>query len=186
MPHYRYVTSVLLLALLLAAHHAVDSKKSLQDYSDSDLERLYDEWEDNDDDPLPLDEQPPWKQPPPKEEPIDLSKLSSMDPEDIAKATKKGKTLMAFVAMKGKPNPRELDDMTEVWEQGLKNMHIEVQRFIIDEKRAIFMFTNGLRAYEAKDFLIEQEACESVAIEGKMYTAEHPRGYVENSKHNEL
>lgn len=42
-------------------------------------------------------------------------------------------------------------------------------RYMIDDNRAIFMFKDGLQAWEAKDFLVEQERCESVSIENKVY-----------------
>lgn len=40
---------------------------------------------------------------------------------------------------------------------------------MIDDNRAIFMYKDGVQAWEAKDFLIEQERCESVSIENKVY-----------------
>ena len=40
---------------------------------------------------------------------------------------------------------------------------------MIDDNRAIFMFKDGTQAWEAKDFLIDQERCESVTIENKVY-----------------
>ena len=33
-------------------------KKDIRDFTDADLERLYEEWEENDDEPLPDDEKP--------------------------------------------------------------------------------------------------------------------------------
>lgn len=41
--------------------------------------------------------------------------------------------------------------------------------YMIDDNRAIFMFKEGSQAWEAKDFLITQERCESVSIENKVY-----------------
>lgn len=40
---------------------------------------------------------------------------------------------------------------------------------MIDDNRAIFMFKDGTQAWEAKDFLVDQERCESVTIENKVY-----------------
>jgi len=44
---------------------------------------------------------------------------------------------------------------------------------MIDDNRAIFMFKDGAQAWEAKDFLVTQERCESVTIENKVYPGEH-------------
>lgn len=40
---------------------------------------------------------------------------------------------------------------------------------MVDDNRAIFMFRDGSQAWEAKNFLIEQERCLSVTIENKVY-----------------
>ena len=68
---------------------------SLSNSRDADLERLYEQWEE-DDEPLPLDELP--EHDPRRPEPqIDFSKLDMSNPDSVMKATKKGKTLMMFV-----------------------------------------------------------------------------------------
>lgn len=46
-------------------------------------------------------------------------------------------------------------------------------RYTIDDNRAIFMFKDGAQAWKAKDFLVEQERCESVTIENKVYNGRH-------------
>ena len=40
---------------------------------------------------------------------------------------------------------------------------------MVDDNRAIFMFKDGSQAWEAKDFLIEQERCKDVTIDNKVY-----------------
>lgn len=40
---------------------------------------------------------------------------------------------------------------------------------MIDDNRAIFMFKDGSQSWAAKDYLIEQDRCESVTIENKVY-----------------
>lgn len=40
---------------------------------------------------------------------------------------------------------------------------------MVDDNRAIFMFRDGSQAWEAKNFLVEQERCLSVTIENKVY-----------------
>jgi Chaperone for wingless signalling and trafficking of LDL receptor len=48
-------------------------------------------------------------------------------------------------------------------------------RYMVDDNRAIFMFRDGSQAWDAKDFLIEQERCQSVSIENKVYPGKfHP------------
>ena len=63
--------------------------------SDADLERLYEQWEE-DEEPLEPDELPEYdpRRPQPQ---VDFSKLDMSDPESVLRATKKGKTLMMFV-----------------------------------------------------------------------------------------
>ena len=58
------------------------------------MERLYEQWEEDEED-LPLDELPDWD--PRKPQPmVDFSKLDMSNPDNIMKATKKGKTIMLF------------------------------------------------------------------------------------------
>ena len=40
---------------------------------------------------------------------------------------------------------------------------------MVDDNRAIFMFKDGSQAWEAKDFLVEQERCKDVTIDSKVY-----------------
>lgn len=40
---------------------------------------------------------------------------------------------------------------------------------MVDDNRAIFMFKDGAQAWEAKDYLVEQDRCLSVTIENKVY-----------------
>lgn len=140
-------------------------KKSLLDYNDADMERIYDEWE-KDEEPLAEDELPEHLRPPPQ---LDFGKLDRSNPENILKLSKKGKSLMMFVTVNGNPSKDELETITSLWHSALFNMHLETQRFLIDEKRAIFMLKDGSKAWEAKDFLVDQERCEEVSIENKSY-----------------
>lgn len=48
---------------------------------------------------------------------------------------------------------------------------------MIDDNRAIFMFKDGSQAWEAKDFLIQQERCESVSLENKVYPGKGSPNY---------
>ena len=141
------------------------AKKDIRDYSDADLERLYDQWEE-DDEPLEEDELPEHLRPSPK---INLENLDPSNPESILQMSKKGKTLMAFVTINGKPTRKETEDLTGIWQMSLLNTHISVQRFVIDDNRAIFMFKDGALAWEGKDYLVTQDRVKEVTIENKVY-----------------
>lgn len=141
------------------------AKKDIRDYNDADMERLLEQW-DEDDEPLEEDELPEHLRPQPK---LDLSKLKSADPEYLLKASKKGKTLMAFVSVNGNPKKEETEDLTKLWQSSLWNNHIQAERYLIDDNRAIFMFKDGSQAWDAKDFLVQQERLKEVVIENKSY-----------------
>lgn len=101
--------------------------------------------------------------------PLDLSQADMSNPESILKVSKKGKTLMTFVSVSGNPERQETEDITSLWQTSLRNNHINAERYLVDDNRAIFMFNEGSQAWEAKDFLVEQDRCESVTIENKVY-----------------
>lgn len=143
------------------------AKKDIRDYTEADLERLYDQWEqDETEDPLEPDELPEHLRPAP---PIDLSKLDTSDPESILRLSKKGKTVMSFVSVSGSPTKTETEEITGIWQTSLHNSHLPAERFVVGEDRAIFMFKDGSHAWEAKDFLIQQDRCKDVTIENKVY-----------------
>ncbi|RWS30615.1 uncharacterized protein B4U80_03085 [Leptotrombidium deliense] len=146
------------------------AKKDLRDYNDADLERLYDQWEENDDEPLEKDELPEHRRESPK---IDLSSVNTADPESLLKMSKKGRTLMTFVTVSGNPSRKETEEITALWQTGLMNSHIIAERYLVDDHRAIFMFKDGSQAWEAKDFLVEQPRMKEVMIENKAYPGKH-------------
>ncbi|XP_058835637.1 LDLR chaperone boca [Topomyia yanbarensis] len=145
------------------------AKKDIRDYTEADLERLLDQWEE-DEEPLEPDELPEHLRP---AAPIDMSQLDMSNPENILKASKKGRTLMSFVMVNGNPTREETEEITKLWQTSLWNNHIQAERYLIDDNRAIFMFKEGSQAWEAKDFLIEQERCLQVTIENKDYKGKH-------------
>lgn len=108
-------------------------------FSDHDLEKLYEQWEE-DEDPLPPDELPDWdpRKPRPSLDMSDMSKFS--DPEDFLKASKKGQQVMMFVRVKGSPSRREAEEISSIWQTGLWNNHVHVDRFLIEDDRALFLF----------------------------------------------
>ncbi|CAL1528141.1 unnamed protein product [Lymnaea stagnalis] len=141
-------------------------KKDVRDYNDVDLERLYEQWEEADEDELEEDELPDWKKEPPK---IDLSNINPNDPEGVLKMSKKGRTLMMFATVSGKPTEEETEKISLLWHSSLFNAHVETQRYVVGSDRVLFMLKDGSKAWEVRDFLVKQERCEEVSIEGQSY-----------------
>ncbi len=42
-------------------------------------------------------------------------------------------------------------------------------RFAVEDNRVIMLFNDGSKAWEAKDYLIQQDRCAEVTIEGRNY-----------------
>ncbi|CAJ0950732.1 unnamed protein product, partial [Mesorhabditis belari] len=151
------------------------TKKSLHDYTEADLERLYDEWEDNDDEKLDNDEKAEHLRKKPKLDLATMKEKSGGDPEKLMKMSKKGETLMMFVGVIDPEKPRETDirpftdKWTSLWQTSLYNNHIEAQVFVVDANRAIFMFKDGAQAFDAKAFLLEQKQVYEVTLEGRQF-----------------
>lgn len=161
---------IVLLNCLLPKISTVDWKnKDIRDYNDADMERLFEQWEENEE-PLPDDELPEHLRKSPQ---IDMSKMDFSDPENVLKLSKKGKTLMTFVSISDKPTREETESITALWQSSLHNSHIIADRFIVADDRAIFMFKDGAQAWEAKEFLIQQKRCKDVTIENKVYPGKY-------------
>ena len=143
------------------------AKKDIRDYSDADLERLLDQWEE-DEEPLPADELPEGH-PDRPQPPIDFSKLDMNNPEELMKATKKGKTVMLFAKINKFRSRQETEEVSSLWQTAMYNAHIQGERFMIEDNRVMFMFRDGGHAWEAKDYLIEQDRVEDVQLEQKTY-----------------
>ncbi|XP_053450490.1 LRP chaperone MESD isoform X1 [Nycticebus coucang] len=139
-------------------------KKDIRDYNDADMARLLEQWEKDDD--IEEGDLPEHKRPP---APVDFSKLDPGKPESILKMTKKGKTLMMFVTVSGKPSEKETEEITSLWQGSLFNANYDVQRFIVGSDRVIFMLRDGSYAWEIKDFLVSQDRCADVTLEGQVY-----------------
>eukprot|EP00061_Rhincodon_typus_P010102 g34130.t1 len=60
--------------------------------------------------------------------PIDFSKIDPSNPENLLKATKKGKTLMIFVTVSGNPTEKDTEEITSLWQGSLYNANYDVQR----------------------------------------------------------
>ncbi|XP_003225952.1 LRP chaperone MESD [Anolis carolinensis] len=139
-------------------------KKDIRDYNDADMARLLEQWEKDDD--IEEGDLPEHKRP---SAPIDFSKIDPSKPENILKMTKKGKTIMMFATVSGEPTEKETEEITNLWQGSLFNANYDVQRFIVGSNRAIFMLRDGSYAWEIKDFLINQERCADVTLEGQVY-----------------
>ena len=97
------------------------------------------QWEE-DEEPLPVDELPEWDPRKPRPN-IDLSDMSKFgEPEDFLKASKKGQSVMMFVRVSGQPTRHEAEEISSIWQTGLWNNHVHVDRFMVEDDRAIFLF----------------------------------------------
>ncbi|XP_004403626.1 PREDICTED: LDLR chaperone MESD [Odobenus rosmarus divergens] len=139
-------------------------KKDIRDYNDADMARLLEQWEKDDD--IEEGDLPEHKRP---SAPIDFFQIDPGRPESILKMTKKGKTLMMFVTVSGSPTEKETEEITSLWQGSLFNANYDVQRFIVGSDRAIFMLRDGSYAWEIKDFLVSQDRCADVTLEGQVY-----------------
>uniref|UniRef100_A0A1I7TSZ7 Mesoderm development candidate 2 n=1 Tax=Caenorhabditis tropicalis TaxID=1561998 RepID=A0A1I7TSZ7_9PELO len=169
-----------LVFILLVTAHLVSTtdkpkkKKDITSYTDADLEKLFDEWEENDDEELEEDEKPEHKRKQPQLD-LDSMKAKAKNPEDLLMMSKKGQTVMLFVGIvdPAQPDRRNIRSFTEkwtsLWQSQLYNNHVDVQVFVIDDNRAIFMFKDGEQAFEAKKFLLKQEYVSEVTIEGQSF-----------------
>lgn len=167
---------VFLFALTFASKSKPDwANKDIRDYNDADLERLFEQWEE-DEEPLPEDELPEHERKPPA---MDMSNLDFTNPDSFLKQSKKGRTLMTFVSVLGNPTKEETEKITSLWQSSLQNSHIIADRFIIADDRAIFMFKDGAQAWEAKEFLIEQKQCKDVTIENQVYPGKYSKVHQE-------
>ncbi|XP_026677312.1 LDLR chaperone boca-like [Diaphorina citri] len=76
---------------------------------------------------------------------------------------------MVFVSVDGDPTRDEAESITKLWQTSLFNSHIQAERYMVEDSRAIFLFKDGSQAWDAKDYLVQQERCKSVTIENKVY-----------------
>ncbi|XP_011549726.2 LDLR chaperone boca [Plutella xylostella] len=146
------------------------AKKDIRDFSDADMERLFDQWEE-DEEPLPEDELPEHLRKPPQ---LDLNKMDMSNPEAVLQATKKGQTLMMFVSVANKPSRARTEELTKIWQASLWSNHIQAERYLVDDDRAIFMFKDGSQAWTAKEFLLEQDELKEVQLESQVFPGKKP------------
>ncbi|XP_061819853.2 LRP chaperone MESD [Nerophis lumbriciformis] len=170
-PHGRRKYVVLLFCTFLLYCVATESKdkpkkkkKDIRDYNDADMARLLEEWEKDDD--IEEGDLPEHRRSPP---PIDISKVDSSKPEELLKMSKKGRTLMVFATVSGDPTEKETEEITGLWQGSLFNANYDIQRFVVGSNRVIFMLRDGSLAWEVKDFLLTQERCMDVTVEGQVF-----------------
>uniref|UniRef100_A0A669B1J2 LRP chaperone MESD n=1 Tax=Oreochromis niloticus TaxID=8128 RepID=A0A669B1J2_ORENI len=118
------------------------------------------------DDDIEEGDLPEHKRSPP---PIDFSKVNPSKPEELLKMSKKGRTLMVFATVSGDPTEKETEEITGLWQGSLFNANFDVQRFVVGSNRVIFMLRDGSLAWEVKDFLVAQERCVDVTVEGQVF-----------------
>ncbi|KAI1720372.1 chaperone for wingless signaling and trafficking of LDL receptor domain-containing protein [Ditylenchus destructor] len=158
------------LLIFVSGEHSDKKRKDIRDYTDADIERLYEEWEENDDEELPDDEKPEHLRPKPK---LDLEQLKQMSssPEDLMKLSKKGQSVMMFVSVIDPSSEATTkafaNKMSKLWQSMLSNNHVDVQVYAIEDDRLLFMFKDGSQAWESRDFLVQQKECKDVTLEGK-------------------
>ena len=151
--------------LLFTVNATEKKKKDIRDYSDVDLERLYQQWADEDDKDDEELGAKPMKAPKGDVE-FDPSKMT---PEQLMKMSKKGKTIMIFAQLKGKRDKAETEKITTRWQQGLLNGNIQTERYLVSDDRVIFLTKDGSYAWEIKDFLIQQPECLEVTFENQKF-----------------
>uniref|UniRef100_W5N572 LRP chaperone MESD n=2 Tax=Lepisosteus oculatus TaxID=7918 RepID=W5N572_LEPOC len=159
-------------------------KKDIRDYNDADMARLLEEWEKDDD--IEEGDLPEHKRSPP---PVDFSKIDPSKPEELLKMTKKGRTLMVFATVSGSPTEKETEEITSLWQGSLFNANYDVQRFVVGSNRVIFMLRDGSYAWEVKDFLMSQDRCADVTVEGQVYpgkAAKKDGGHKDDKDLNEI
>lgn len=174
------VCFVLLQICVSHQKEKVAPKKNIRDYSDADFERLYEQWEE-DEEELPEDEKPEHLR---KPKPIDMSKVDMTNTDNLMKLSKSGKPTMLFATVSGNPTEKEASDITTIWQSSLFNANLEVQRYMIGENRAIFMVKDGANSFQVKDYLIKQDRCLEVTIDqqswkGKGHGDAKPRSKTE-------
>ena len=143
--------------------------KDIRDMTDADLEHILDQWEENEE-PLEPDELPEHLRPSPQ---IDLSQIDMSNPDNILKATKKGKGVMMFVDVLPNISIKEASTVMQIWQTSLHNNHIIAERYPIEDRRSVFMFREGSQAVDAKKFLLSQPELLHLTLEGQTFKGQY-------------
>lgn len=116
------------------------------------------------------------------------------NPDEMLKMTKKGKSVMMFVDVKKDLPVEEADSILKFWHQSLRNNHLIAERYSycnivfekyslfqtfficrypIEDRRAIYMFTEGSQAIDAKNYLIDQPELSHITLEGQTFNGKY-------------
>uniref|UniRef100_A0A7E4UXV8 Mesoderm development candidate 2 n=1 Tax=Panagrellus redivivus TaxID=6233 RepID=A0A7E4UXV8_PANRE len=172
--HYRQLLiAVLSLIVLVSAVSAKTEakKKDVRDFTDADLDKLLDEWEENDDEPLPEDEREGYV---PKKSQAEYEEMirKAGNPTEALKQSKHGQPVMMFVGIvnpTGEATTKAFSEqVSQLWVQSLFNNHMEVNSFTIEDDRVLFMFKQGSQAFDAEEFILKQPQCKDITLEGKV------------------
>ena len=103
-------------------------KKDISDWDDGDVETVFEEWEDNDEE-LPDDELPAHH---PKKKPqglgLSIEDMKKKKPEELSRLSQKGKQMMIFVTATTKKRD-DTERITQIWATSLFNANYEVNRY---------------------------------------------------------
>ncbi|KHJ43732.1 hypothetical protein D918_06237 [Trichuris suis] len=136
--------------------------KNPRDYTDKDIEGLFDQWEENDDESLDWDEIDGWKRPPT----LDLNLLKVRNNEEASRILKKGRRMSLYVRFDPTLSRRQVDEVTNIWLIRFFNSHIQSQRRFINDKEVEFLFFDGAQSWDAKKFILEQDEVLELMLEG--------------------
>jgi len=149
---------------LLACAVSREGDKDWNSMSDTDFERIYQEWRDNDAEDEGEEEEDPLRTPP--ELDLDLEGLSE---ETIRREAMRGRTVMVSVTMVGLPSEYDTRALGQRWQMGLMNGGIRTELFVLGKGRLIVQTAQGERTVEVKDFLVQQPEVWSVRVDGKQF-----------------
>ncbi|CAF0772000.1 unnamed protein product [Brachionus calyciflorus] len=177
----KFNSSLVTLFLIISAFLICDSfqatkkpKKNIADMTDAEIDKIAEEW-DKDEEELPDDEKP-FHERKNTGQNIDVQeflKNSKNAAESVKAFNKKNKPLMIFVEIRKSLSKLEAEDASKIWSTALFNAHYEVNRYMIDDHQAIFMVNDGSKAWEIKDYLVQQKDCLQVTIDQEKYPGLH-------------
>jgi len=123
----------------------------------------------NDEEKIPEDELPYGHPDRPNMKSFKLEDIDVKNPESIKRASKMNKNVILLATISGNPTREETEEISKLWQMGLYNNHIDLQRFIMDDDRVMFSSMDGDTAFDVKDYLIEQERLDFVELDQDVY-----------------
>eukprot|EP00731_Ephydatia_muelleri_P016768 Em0009g1192a len=150
-------------------------KKSVLDFDENDVQRVYKEWLENDEELErdEIDEQdidPLKRQEPPSLSGLPLKmKDGKIDPKQLMRMAHKGKPVMMFVGMRPGVDQRYTETVSTRWAQSLLNAHLQAERYIVSPDRVMFMIRDGAQAWDVKEFLVKQGECLEVVLNSQTF-----------------